>query len=304
MNVSSGNAALENVSPGSKFQQALKTTTPLLLVGVMNAYVAKMANSLGFQAIYMSGACVANSSFGLPDLGFTSLRDVVLEVQKITSAVDLPLIVDADTGWGSDLNTAYTTKELIKAGAAGMHIEDQTWPKRCGHREGKTLITTADMVAKIKSAVQAKIDVNSSIKNQDPNFFIIARTDAIAVEGIEKAIARAKAYVAAGADAIFAEAVTELAQYKQFVAQIPDVPILANITEFGKTPLFNVSELDSVGVQIALFPLSAFRAMNKAAFDTLQTIKQTGSQQTVTKNMQTREELYDILDYDKYEQQV
>lgn len=280
-------------SAGKKFRAALEQESPLKLIGVINAYCAKLALNTGFKAIYLSGAGVANSNFGLPDLGLTGLRDVVVEVEKITHAVDLPLIVDGDTGFGGELNTAYTVEKLIKSGAAGVHFEDQAWPKRCGHRDGKKLISSNEMQAKIKAAVDSK-------NKLDKDFVIIARTDALAVEGMDKAIERAKAYVANGADAIFAEAITEIDQYKQFTKSL-DVPVIANITEFGKTPLFSSDELKDAGVKIMLFPLSAFRAMNKAAQIVFSEIKNNGSQKNILDKMETREELYKTLDYYNYE---
>lgn len=279
-------------SPGKRFRDALKEEQPLQIIGTINAYCSILAEKSGFRAIYLSGAGVANASYGLPDLGMTSLNDVLEDVRRITSASSLPLLVDADTGWGSGLGIRRTVKEMIKAGAAGIHIEDQVDLKRCGHRPGKQLITKQGMVDRITAACDAKTD---------PDFVIMARTDALASEGLDAAIDRANGYVHAGADMIFAEAVTDLSQYRAFVQAI-GVPILANITEFGKTPLFSLDDLKSVGIQMVLYPLSAFRAMNAAALKVYSTIRQAGSQQQVVELMQTRTELYEFLDYFRYEQ--
>lgn len=284
------------MSAGKKFREALKEETPLQIVGTINAYQALQATRVGFKAIYISGGGVANASYGLPDLGMTMIEDVCIDIRRITSICDTPLIVDADTGWGHAYNVARTVKEFIRAGAAGLHLEDQVAAKRCGHRPNKELVTTQEMCDRITAAVDAKKDL-------DPDFYIIARTDAHASEGQESAIERAKAYVKAGADAIFAEAVHTLKEYQEFANAI-DVPLLANITEFGATPMFTVEELGSVGVDMVLYPLSAFRAMNKAALNVYQELREKGTQEGVLDTMQTRMELYDMLDYHKYEQKM
>ena len=281
-------------SAGKKFRQALADNKPLQIVGTINAYTAMMAKQIGHQAIYLSGGGVANASYGLPDLGMTSLNDVLVDVQRITSACDLPLMVDIDTGWGGAFNIAKTIRDMEKAGAAAVHMEDQVAQKRCGHRPNKEIVSTEEMVDRIKSAVDARID---------PDFFIIARTDAFAQEGLEKAIERAKAYVAAGADGIFAEAIQTEAHYRAF-AEALDVPILANITEFGKTELWNKAQLGEWGADMVLYPLSAFRAMNKAAERVYQSILTDGDQKAVVDTMQTRMELYDYLGYHDYEQKL
>lgn len=281
-------------SAGKKFRQALADNKPLQIVGTINAYTAMMAKQIGHQAIYLSGGCVANASYGLPDLGMTSLNDVLVDVQRITSACDLPLMVDIDTGWGGAFNIAKTIRDMEKAGAAAVHMEDQVAQKRCGHRPNKEIVSTEEMVDRIKSAVDARTD---------PDFFIMARTDAFAQEGLEKAIERAKAYVAAGADGIFAEAIQTEAHYRAF-AEALDVPILANITEFGKTELWNKAQLGEWGADMVLYPLSAFRAMNKAAERVYQSILTDGDQKAVVDTMQTRMELYDYLGYHDYEQKL
>jgi methylisocitrate lyase len=281
-------------SAGERLRAAVAAERPLQVVGAVNAYTALLAERSGFRALYLSGAGVANASFGLPDLGITSLNDVCEDVRRITSATDLPLLVDADTGWGAAFNIARTTHDLIRSGAAGMHLEDQVQAKRCGHRPGKALVSAVEMVDRLKAAVDAR---------QDPAFVIMARTDAHAVEGQSAAIERALAYVEAGADMIFAEALTTLDEYREFTAQVT-VPVLANITEFGKTPLFTVDELASVGVALALYPLSAFRAMSKAALEVYGELRRTGTQQGVVDRMQTRTELYDVLGYHDYEQKL
>jgi methylisocitrate lyase len=279
---------------GHLFRTALTNEKPLQIVGTINAYTALLARESGYKATYLSGAGVANASFGLPDLAITTLNDVLTDVSRITSACNLPLLVDIDTGWGGAFNIQRTIKEMIKAGAAAVHMEDQESIKRCGHRPGKKLVTTAEMVDRIKAAVDARTD---------DSFVIMARTDAIASEGLEKALERCHAYIAAGADMIFAEAVTELPHYKIFTSQLK-VPILANITEFGKTPLFTVEELRSVNVDMVLYPLSAFRAMNQAALCVYQTIRTTGTQKKIIDTMQTREELYQYLNYYAFEQKL
>ncbi|WP_018983305.1 methylisocitrate lyase [Salinimonas chungwhensis] len=281
-------------SAGKKFRQALTDNHPLQIVGTINAYSAIMAKEIGHKAIYLSGGGVANASYGLPDLGMTSLNDVLEDVQRITRACDLPLLVDIDTGWGGAFNIAKTIQDMEKAGAAAVHMEDQVAQKRCGHRPNKEIVSTAEMVDRIKAAVDARTD---------PDFFIMARTDAFAQEGLEAAIERAKAYVAAGADGIFAEAVQTEAHYRAF-AEALDVPILANITEFGKTELWNKEELAEWGADMVLYPLSAFRAMNKAAERVYQTILNDGDQKAVVDDMQTRMDLYDYLGYHEYEQKL
>ncbi|MBS9782629.1 MAG: methylisocitrate lyase [Arcobacter sp.] len=284
------------MSAGRKFRQALKEEKPLQIVGTINAYQALQATRVGHKAIYLSGGGIANASYGLPDLGMTMIEDVCIDIRRITSICDTPLIVDADTGWGHAFNVARTVKEFIRSGAAGLHIEDQVAAKRCGHRPNKELVSTEEMCDRIRAAVDAKKDL-------DPDFYIIARTDAHASEGQEAAIARAKAYVEAGADAIFAEAVHTLEEYRQFKDAI-SVPLLANITEFGATPMFTTTELYEAGADMVLYPLSAFRAMNKAALNVYQELKDKGTQEGVLDTMQTRMELYDMLGYHDYEQKM
>ena len=279
------------MSAGLKFKQAIANNKPLQVVGTVNAYCAMMAEKTGHQALYLSGAGVSNASYGMPDLGMTSLDNVLEDIRRITSATDLPLLVDADTGWGGAFNIARTVKEMTKAGAAGFHIEDQVAQKRCGHRPNKEIVSKDEMVDRIKAAVDAKTD---------SDFYIMARTDAFQKEGLNAAIDRAAACVEAGADAIFAEAVHDLADYQAF-AKALNVPILANITEFGQTPLYTTEQLSEVGVEIVLYPLSAFRAMNKAALNVYSSILSEGSQQSQVDNMQTRAELYEFLDYHSYE---
>lgn len=282
------------MSAGKKFREALKVETPLQIVGAVNAYSALQAKRVGYKALYLSGAGVANSSYGLPDLGMTMLEDVCIDIRRITSAVDLPLLVDADTGWGHAFNIARTVKEMTKAGAAGIHLEDQVAAKRCGHRPNKELVSTEEMCDRIRAAVDAKTD---------PDFVIMARTDAHASEGQQSAIDRAKAYVEAGADMIFAEAIHTLKEYKEFTDVIK-VPVLANITEFGATPMFTTEELGSVGISMVLYPLSAFRAMNKAALTVYQDLRDKGTQEGTLEIMQTRMELYDMLGYHDYENKM
>jgi methylisocitrate lyase len=282
------------LTPGTKLRKAVDAHDPLQVVGTVNAYTAVMAERVGHQAIYLSGGGVAACSLGTPDLGITTLKDVLEDVYRITDASTLPLLVDVDTGWGGAFNIARCTRELIRGGAAGMHIEDQVQQKRCGHRPNKMIVTQDEMVDRIKAAVDAK---------SDDSFVIMARTDALAVEGMQPAIDRAIACVEAGADMIFPEAITELSQYQQFVDAV-QVPVLANITEFGATPLFTTKELASAGVKLALYPLSAFRAMSKAALNVYEHILQDGSQQQVVDAMQTRMELYDFLDYHRYEKKL
>jgi methylisocitrate lyase len=281
-------------SAGARLRAAVDAERPLQVVGTINAYSALLAERSGFRAVYLSGAGVANASFGLPDLGMTSLNDVCEDVRRITSATDLPLLVDADTGWGSAFNIAKTCADLIKSGAAGMHLEDQVAAKRCGHRPGKALVAAEEMVDRIKAAVDGRTD---------PEFVIMARTDAHAVEGQQAALDRAASYVEAGADMIFAEALKTLDEYKQFTSLIR-VPVLANITEFGQTPMLTVSELGSAGVRLVLYPLSAFRAMNQAALAVYGAIRKDGTQKNVLNLMQTRAELYEVLGYHDYEQKL
>lgn len=280
-------------SAGQKFRQAVANEHPLQVVGTINANHALLAKHAGYQAIYLSGGGVAAGSLGLPDLGISNLDDVLTDVRRITDVCDLPLLVDADTGFGaSAFNIARSTKSLIKFGAAGMHLEDQVGAKRCGHRPNKEIVSQQEMVDRIKAAVDARTDAD---------FVVMARTDALAVEGLQAAIDRAGAYIEAGADMLFPEAITELAMYKQF-AQATQVPILANITEFGATPLFSTQQLAEAEVSIALYPLSAFRAMNKAAELVYQTLRQEGTQKNVIDQMQTRQELYQRINYYSFEE--
>jgi methylisocitrate lyase len=282
-------------SAGARFRAALAAEQPLQIIGTINAYHARLAERVGYRAIYLSGGGVAAASLGVPDLGISGLDDVLTDVRRITDVCSVPLLVDVDTGFGSSaFNIARTVKSLIKSGAAAMHIEDQVGAKRCGHRPGKELVTQQEMVDRIKSAVDAKTD---------PAFVVMARTDALAVEGLQAAIDRACACVEAGADMIFPEAITELPMYRQF-ADAVKVPILANITEFGKTPLFTVDELRGAHVAMALYPLSAFRAMNAAALRVYQALREEGTQKGVVELMQTRDELYDFLDYHAYEEKL
>lgn len=281
-------------SSGANFRKALKAHPPLPIVGAVNAYCAMMAERVGHHALYLSGAGVANASYGLPDLGMTSMNDVLEDVRRITAASSLPLLVDIDTGWGGAFNIARTIREMEKAGAAAIHIEDQVAQKRCGHRPNKEIVSKAEMVDRIKAAVDARTDAS---------FFIMARTDAFAQEGLEAAIERAQACVAAGADGIFAEAVKTEAHYRAF-AEALNVPILANITEFGQTELWNQRELADWGVSMVLYPLSAFRAMNRAAERVYQTILTQGDQKSVIDTMQTRMELYDYLNYHDFERKL
>jgi len=280
------------MSPGRKFRLAVEQDNPLQVVGTVNAYCAIMAEKCGHRAIYLSGGGVAASSLGIPDLGISTLADVVEDARRITDASELPLLVDIDTGWGGAFNIARCIREMIRARVAGVHIEDQVMQKRCGHRPNKTIVSQGEMVDRVKAAVDAR---------DDEDFVIMARTDALAVEGMDAAIARAVACVEAGADMIFPEAMLELDQYQQFVNAV-DVPVLANITEFGATPLFTNAQLASVGVKLALYPLSAFRAMSLAALNVYQHILADGGQQNVVDSMQTRMALYDYLDYHHYEQ--
>jgi methylisocitrate lyase len=282
-------------SAGARFRAALAAERPLQVPGAICAYHALLAERSGFRAIYLSGGGVAAGSLGLPDLGISNLDDVLTDVRRITDACELPLLVDVDTGFGaSAFNIARTVRSMVRAGAAAIHIEDQVGAKRCGHRPGKELVSAAEMVDRIKAAVDARCD---------PDFAIMARTDALAVEGLHAAIDRASACVAAGADMIFPEAITDLAMYKAFAAAVK-VPVLGNITEFGATPLFTVDELRSADVAIALYPLSAFRAMNKAALGVYEVLRRDGTQKAVVAGMQTREELYDYLGYHAYEERL
>ncbi len=281
-------------SAGARLWAALDAERPLQVVGTINAYSALLAERSGFRALYLSGAGVANASFGLPDLGITSLNDVCEDVRRITSATQLPLLVDADTGWGAAFNISRTMRDLIRSGAAGMHLEDQVQAKRCGHRPGKALVPAAEMVDRIKAAVDGR---------NDPRFVVMARTDAHAVEGQQAAVERALRYVEAGADMIFAEALTRLEEYREFTRAVR-APVLANITEFGKTPLFTTQELGEAGVRLALYPLSAFRAMSKAALDVYAALRAQGTQKAVLDRMQTRAELYDVLGYHEYEKKL
>jgi methylisocitrate lyase len=283
------------MSAGARFRAAVASERPLQVPGTICAYHAILAAHSGFKAIYLSGGGVAAGSLGVPDLGISNLDDVLTDVRRITDECDLPLLVDADTGFGaSAFNIARTVRSLIKSGAAAMHIEDQVGAKRCGHRPGKELVSQQEMVDRIKAAADARTDAQ---------FVIMARTDALAVEGLDAAIERARACVEAGADMIFPEAVTELAMYRRF-ADAVGVPILANLTEFGQTPLFTTEEVASAGVAIALYPLSAFRAMNRAALDVYQALRRDGTQKNVVATMQTRDELYDFLGYHDYEQKL
>jgi methylisocitrate lyase len=286
---------MTTASPGARFRAALAAEAPLQVPGAICAYHAILAEKTGFKALYLSGGGVAAGSLGVPDLGITTLDDVLTDVRRITNASSLPLLVDVDTGFGaSAFNIARTVRSLCGAGAAAIHIEDQVGAKRCGHRPGKELVSTGEMVDRVKAAVDAR---------SDPGFVVMARTDALAVEGLQAAIDRAAACVEAGADMIFPEAVTELAMYRRFVDSVR-VPVLANITEFGQTPLFTVEELRSAGVAIALYPLSAFRAMNNAALGVYRTLRRDGTQKAVVDSMQTRAELYDFLGYHAYEQKL
>lgn len=282
------------ISAGARFRAAIAAEKPLQIIGAINAYHAMLATQTGFKALYLSGGGVAAGSLGLPDLGISTLEDVLIDVRRITDAVDTPLLVDIDTGWGGAFNIARSVKSVAKAGAAAVHIEDQVSAKRCGHRPNKAVVSQAEMVDRIKAAVDARTD---------PDFVIMARTDALAVEGLQSAMDRACACVEAGADMIFPEAMTELGMYKQFV-DVVKVPVLANITEFGSTPLFTVKELASADVSMVLYPLSAFRAMNKAALMVYETMRKEGTQANVVDLMQTRMELYEHLGYHAFEQKL
>ena len=281
-------------SAGARFRAALAAEKPLQIIGAINAYHAKLAEQVGYKAIYLSGGGVAAGSLGLPDLGISTMDDVMTDVRRITDATDVPLLVDIDTGFGGAFNIARTVKSMIKMGAAAVHIEDQVQAKRCGHRPNKAVVSQQEMVDRVKAAVDAKTD---------PNFVIMARTDALAVEGLQSAIDRACACVEAGADMIFPEAMTELSMYKQF-ANAVKVPVLANITEFGSTPLFTVEELATADVGMVLYPLSAFRAMNQAALKVYEAVRKEGTQKNVMPLMQSRMELYDYLGYHAFEQKL
>ncbi|EAR22354.1 methylisocitrate lyase [Nitrococcus mobilis] len=281
-------------SAGARFRNALGQERPLQIIGAINAYCALLAERAGFRALYLSGAGVANASLGMPDLGVTNLADVAEEVRRITGACDLPLLVDADTGWGGAFNIARSVRELLRAGAAALHIEDQVQAKRCGHRPGKALVAKEEMVDRIKAAVDARYD---------EQFVLMARTDAHASEGLQAAIERSSAYVAAGADMIFAEALQSLAEYRAFTAAV-EAPVLANITEFGRTPLFSVNELRQARIAMVLYPLSAFRAMSRAAERVYATIRADGTQQAMLPQMQSRDELYEVLGYLNYERKL
>ena len=285
---------MTQLTAGARFRAALAAEKPLQIIGAINAYHARLATQTGYKAIYLSGGGVAAGSLGLPDLGISTLEDVLIDVRRITDTVDTPLLVDIDTGFGGAFNIARSVRAIAKAGAAAVHIEDQVLAKRCGHRPNKAIVSQGEMVDRIKAAVDARIDVD---------FVIMARTDALAVEGLQAAIDRASACVEAGADMIFPEAITSLQMYEQF-AEALKVPILANITEFGATPLFTVQELASVGVGIVLYPLSAFRAMNQAALKVYQAVRNDGTQKNVVSLMQTREDLYKYLDYHAFEQKL
>jgi methylisocitrate lyase len=285
---------MPELSPGQRFRDSLLAEKPLQIAGTINALCAMQAEAAGFRAIYLSGAGVANASYGLPDLGVTSLNDVVTDASRITAACSLPLLVDIDTGWGTDLTIHRAIRELERAGVAAIHMEDQVAAKRCGHRPGKELVEVHEMQARIEAAVDAR---------RNPSFVIMARTDAVHVEGLDSAIARAKAYVEVGADMIFAEAVETLDDFRRFVDQV-GVPILANMTEFGKTPAFTAQELASAGVQLALYPLTAFRAMNAAAKLTYETIRTQGTQRSVLDKLQTRDQLYKLLNYYSDEKRI
>ena len=282
------------MTPGLLFKKAIEAERPLQVIGAINAYHAKFAEKTGYKAIYLSGGGVAAGSLGVPDLGISTLEDVLIDIRRITDSTSLPLLVDVDTGFGGAFNIARTIRSVEKSGAAAVHIEDQIQAKRCGHRPNKSIVSQNEMVDRIKSAVDAK---------NDENFVIMARTDALAVEGLQSAIDRACACVEAGADMIFPEAINDLDTYKKFTKSL-DVPVLANITEFGATPLFSLDELVSVDIAIALYPLSAFRAMNKAALNIYKGLREEGTQKNLVEQMQTREELYEFLDYHEYEKKL
>ena len=281
-------------SPGARLRAAVEAERPLQVVGAINAYAAMLAAASGFRALYLSGAGVANASHGWPDLAITSLNDVLEDVRRVSAATELPLLVDADTGWGNAFGIARTVREMVRAGAAGIHLEDQATAKRCGHRPNKEIVPAEEMCDRLKAACDGRMD---------PSFVLMARTDAVANEGVDAAIERGGRYVEAGADMIFAEALGTLEEYGRFTRAV-GVPVLANITEFGKTPLFTVEELGGVGVRLVLYPLSAFRAMNAAALEVFRTIRKDGTQKAAVERMQTRAELYEFLDYHRYEEQI
>ena len=281
-------------SPGQQFRDAIQEEKPLQVIGTINAYTARMAETVGFKALYLSGGGVAANSLGMPDLGISTMEDVLIDVRRITDVTKLPLLVDIDTGWGGAFNIARTIRSLCKAGAAAVHMEDQVATKRCGHRPGKAVVPLEEMVDRVKAAVDAR---------PDPNFVIMARTDALAVEGLSAAIQRARAYVEAGADMVFAEAVTDLSMYRQFRDEV-GVPVLANSTEFGQTPLWTREQLGAAGVDLILYCCAAYRAMNAAALNTFRTIRNEGTQSSVLPSMQSRAELYDFLGYHAYEQKL
>lgn len=281
-------------SSGTRFREALAAESPLQVVGVINAYAGLMATRVGYRALYLSGGGVANASYGMPDLGMTSMNDVLEDVRRITTAVDTPLLVDIDTGWGGAFNIARTIRSMARAGAAAVHMEDQVSAKRCGHRPNKAIVSAGEMCDRIKAAVDAKTE---------DEFVVMARTDALAVAGFDDVLDRVSRFVEAGADAIFAEAMTDLDMYRRITATV-DVPVLANLTEFGSTPLYTLAELRSVGIAMALYPLSAFRAMSKAALRVYRTIREEGTQRSVVDTMQTRDELYDFLGYHDYERKL
>ena len=285
---------MSNASAGQRFRIALETERPLQIVGTINAYTAMMAEQTGYRAIYLSGAGVANASYGLPDLGMTSLENVVEDASRITGATEAPLLVDIDTGWGGAFNIARTIREMERAGVAAVHLEDQVGQKRCGHRPNKELVSQDEMTDRIKAAVDAKTD---------SAFVVMARTDALAVEGMEPMLERIAAYEAAGADAIFAEAMTDIENYRR-VTDTVSIPVLANLTEFGMTPMYTTEQLADVGIRMALYPLSAFRAMNAAALNVYRSIRERGTQVDVIDTMQTREELYEFLNYHDFEQKL
>lgn len=285
----------KSLTAGARFRKALAEEKPLQIMGTINAYCAMMAEQVGYRAIYLSGGGVANASYGMPDLGMTSLNEVLEDVRRISSATEVPLLVDIDTGWGGAFNISRTVTEMIKAGAGAVHLEDQVAQKRCGHRPNKEIVSKEEMVDRVKAAVDGRTD---------NDFFIIARTDSFQKEGLEAAIDRSRACLEAGADGIFAEAVHTLEDYKAFAEGIGGAHLLANITEFGATPLFNRAELAENGATMVLYPLSAFRAMNKAALNVYQSIRDNGDQKSVVDTMQTRMELYDFLDYHSYEQKL
>jgi methylisocitrate lyase len=282
------------MSAGTRFRQALQDERPLQVAGTINAYSALLAERAGFRAIYLSGAGVANASYGLPDLAMTTLSDVCEDIRRISYATEVPLLVDADTGWGGAFMIGRTVAEMTRAGAAGCHIEDQVGVKRCGHRPGKALVAAGEMADRIRAAVDARTD---------DDFVIMARTDAHAVEGQQAALERAATYVEAGADIIFAEALTTLEEYAEFTAAI-GVPVLANLTEFGRTPMFTTTELEKAGIRLVLYPLSAFRAMSKAAENVYRALREDGTQRAVIETMQTRDELYEVLGYHAYEDKL